>query len=99
MRIIKSPAPSMTGYLSNSLTSQLLPCSAIDLLERNLTQPRHQAVLQEAAERLGRAIEAELLEMSGEDLRLVLRVLGLLVGTMGAENIMEVIFRQFGIGR
>lgn len=64
-----------------------------------LTRERHRAALHEAAEYLGRAAEADLPEFRGEDLRLALRSIGRVTGHVGAEDILDSLFRQFCIGK
>ncbi len=64
-----------------------------------LTRARHRAALQEAVTRLAGAQVAELPELRAEDLRLALRALGRITGTVGVEDILDTLFRQFCIGK
>lgn len=64
-----------------------------------LTRARHRAALMEAVARLDDAAAAELPELRGEDLRLALRALGRITGTVGVEDILDSIFRAFCIGK
>jgi tRNA modification GTPase len=64
-----------------------------------LTQARHRAALQEAAARLAGAQIADLPELRAEDLRLALRVLGRITGSVGVEDILDTLFARFCIGK
>jgi len=64
-----------------------------------LTQARHRAALQEAAARLAGAQTAELPELRAEDLRLALRALGRITGSVGVEDILDTLFARFCIGK
>jgi tRNA modification GTPase len=64
-----------------------------------LTQARHRAALQEAAARLADAGLAELPELRAEDLRVALRALGRITGSVGVEDILDTLFARFCIGK
>lgn len=64
-----------------------------------LTRARHRAALLEALDRLDTAIETDLPELRGEDLRLALRAIGRIVGHVGVEDILDTLFGQFCIGK
>ena len=64
-----------------------------------LTRARHRQSLEEAAASLHRALEATLPELRAEDLRLALRSLGRITGTVDVEDLLDVIFRDFCIGK
>ncbi len=64
-----------------------------------LTQARHRVALQEAAARLAGATIAELPELRAEDLRLALRALGRITGSVGVEDILDTLFARFCIGK
>jgi tRNA modification GTPase len=64
-----------------------------------LTQARHRAALQEAATRLAGAAIAGLPELRAEDLRLALRALGRITGSVGVEDILDTLFARFCIGK
>ena len=64
-----------------------------------LTQARHRAALQEAATRLAGAAIAGLPEQRAEDLRLALRALGRITGSVGVEDILDTLFARFCIGK
>jgi len=64
-----------------------------------LTQARHRVALQEAAARLAGATTADLPELRAEDLRLALRALGRITGSVGVEDILDTLFARFCIGK
>ena len=67
-----------------------------------LTRARHRAALEEAAEALARALAAPELaapELFSEDLRLALRALGRITGRVDVEELLDVVFRDFCIGK
>jgi tRNA modification GTPase len=55
--------------------------------------------LEEATLALRRALGASLPELRAEDLRLALRSLGRITGTVDVEDLLDVIFRDFCIGK
>jgi tRNA modification GTPase len=64
-----------------------------------LTRARHRQALEDAAATLARALTADLPELRAEDLRLALRSLGQITGTVGVEDLLDVIFRDFCLGK
>jgi tRNA modification GTPase len=64
-----------------------------------LTQARHRAALEQAVERLVGAQVADLPELRAEDLRLALRALGRITGSVGVEDILDTLFARFCIGK
>jgi tRNA modification GTPase len=64
-----------------------------------LTRARHRAALQECQEALARALLAPEVALAAEDLRLALRALGRITGTVRVEELLDVIFRDFCIGK
>ena len=64
-----------------------------------LTRARHRAALVMAVERLDSGLRATWPELRGEDLRMALRCLGRLTGTVGVDDILDSVFRQFCIGK
>ena len=79
------------GGLARSLTESAGPPP--------LTQARHRAALQEAQARLAGAQTADLPELRAEDLRLALRALGRITGSVGVEDILDTLFARFCIGK
>jgi tRNA modification GTPase len=64
-----------------------------------LTRPRHRAILIEAAALLADAEAATLPELTAEALRAALFALGRLTGRVGVEEILDIVFRDFCIGK
>jgi tRNA modification GTPase len=64
-----------------------------------LTRPRHRAALTEAATLLAEAEQASLPELTAEALRAALFALGRLTGRIGVEEILDIVFRDFCIGK
>ncbi|MCC7271102.1 MAG: tRNA uridine-5-carboxymethylaminomethyl(34) synthesis GTPase MnmE, partial [Alphaproteobacteria bacterium] len=63
------------------------------------TRLRHRRAVEEAAGHLERAIAAPLPELMAEDLRLAARALGRITGRIDVEDILDVVFREFCIGK
>jgi tRNA modification GTPase len=64
-----------------------------------LTRARHRHALEEAASALTRALSAQDLELMAEDFRLALRALGRITGRVDIEDLLDVVFRDFCIGK
>lgn len=64
-----------------------------------LTRARHREALMEAHEALGRALRAMEVALAAEDLRLAMRALGRITGTVRIDELLDVIFRDFCIGK
>jgi len=64
-----------------------------------LTRVRHREALIEAEKALGRALAASEIALAAEDLRLAMRALGRITGTVRIDELLDVIFRDFCIGK
>ena len=64
-----------------------------------LTRQRHRAALEDCLTALRRAAVAELPELVAEDIRLAGRALGRITGRVTVDEILDVIFRDFCIGK
>lgn len=64
-----------------------------------LTRARHRAALGECRDALERAATAEAIELRAEDVRLAIRSLGRITGRVDVEDVLEVIFSEFCIGK
>ena len=64
-----------------------------------LTRARHREALSEAHQSLGRALVAHEIALAAEDLRLALRAIGRITGTVRIDELLDVIFRDFCIGK
>lgn len=64
-----------------------------------VTRARHRAALEEALSALRRAEQGQETELVAEDLRLAARALGRVAGRVDVEDLLDVIFREFCIGK
>ncbi|MGK9165961.1 tRNA uridine-5-carboxymethylaminomethyl(34) synthesis GTPase MnmE [Inquilinus limosus] len=64
-----------------------------------LTRARHRAALEDARDALARVPTAPLPELAAEDLRLALRALGRITGRVDVEDMLDVLFGSFCIGK
>ena len=64
-----------------------------------LTRARHRAALEECVDALRRADSATLPELMAEDLRFATRALGRITGRVGVEDILDLVFADFCIGK
>ena len=91
-----------TGEGINKLISAM-----IDMIEKQyglgeatvITRARHRDALEKCDIHLGRAINAVGSELWSEDVRLALRELGKIVGQVGVEDLLDMIFLEFCIGK
>lgn len=67
--------------------------------EAPLTRARHRTALIECREALARAQQINLPELAAEDLRLAMRCLGRITGHVDVEDLLDVIFSDFCIGK
>ncbi len=64
-----------------------------------ITRARHRVALQETEAALRRALQAGSAELAAEDVRLAARCLGRITGRIDVEEMLDVIFREFCIGK
>jgi tRNA modification GTPase len=97
--------PFPVSALSGDGIDRLLRALAVRVAENYrieapvLTRARHRQALEDAAAALDRARAADLVELRAEDLRLAWRSLGRITGTVDVEDLLDVIFRDFCIGK
>lgn len=65
----------------------------------SLTRARHRAALEDCLSRLDNSMRATLPELMAEDLRIAARALGRITGRVDVEDLLDVIFRDFCIGK
>ena len=101
MREAPFPVSALTGEgLDTLLTALAARIAATYQIEAPvLTRARHRQALEDAAAALDRALAADLPELRAEDLRLALRSLGRITGSVDVEDLLDVIFRDFCIGK
>ena len=96
------PISVATGEGLGELLSRIQAAVA-DILDQSaspaLTRERHRIALQECAEALARAAAADAPELIAEDLRLAARALGRITGRVDVEDILDVVFQEFCIGK
>jgi tRNA modification GTPase len=82
---------------------QRIERSAGELMQKGaappLTRARHREALQQAHDALSRALTAPEIALAAEDLRLAMRALGRITGTVRVDELLDVIFRDFCIGK
>ena len=91
-----------TGVGLPSLEERLTAFSADRLAGSGvpaLTRARHRSALEECRDALRRALTAPLPELMAEDVRLASRALGRITGRVDVEDLLDVIFRDFCIGK
>ena len=64
-----------------------------------LTRARHRQALEETTASLRRSFSATFPELRAEDFRFALRSLGRITGAVDVEDLLDVIFRDFCIGK
>lgn len=65
----------------------------------SLTRRRHREALEECAVSLDRALAGDMPELIAEDVRLAVRALGRITGRVDVEDLLDVIFRDFCLGK
>lgn len=65
----------------------------------SLTRQRHRQALEDCLASLGRAENAPAAELMAEDVRIAMRALGRITGRVDVEDLLDIIFRDFCIGK
>ena len=95
------PVSALTGeglpLLIGALASRI--SQIYDVTAPLLTRARHREALETALAALRRSLAAELPELRAEDLRLAWRSLGRITGRVDVEDLLDVIFRDFCLGK
>jgi tRNA modification GTPase len=65
----------------------------------NLTRVRHRLALEDCAAAIRRSQDADQGELVAEDIRLAVRALGRITGLVDVEEILDIVFREFCIGK
>ncbi len=111
--IIRGPAPRIRGgelATLSAATGQGIDRLISDLARRvndimgasdrpYLTRSRHREALVHCVDALARAQEAMLPELVAEDVRLAVRSIGRVTGRVDVEDLLDIIFRDFCIGK
>ena len=97
------PISAKTGEGIQDLLSKIAELAGKLLKSNNdnapLTRARHRTYLEDAVAALERSQKVPDRELLGEDLRLALRSLGRITGQVDVEDILDVVFREFCIGK
>lgn len=64
-----------------------------------LTRLRHREALERCREALDRGLQAPVVELKAEDLRLAVQALGRITGRVEVDDVLDLIFREFCIGK
>jgi tRNA modification GTPase len=97
------PLSALTGagmdQLLSRLESEVVARLGTAGAEPAITRARHLGALEACGAALRRAGAAAQAELAAEDLRLALRALGRITGQVGVEDILDIVFRDFCIGK
>jgi tRNA modification GTPase len=96
------PISAKTGAGMETLLSRLTTAAVESLgvaAAPALTRARHRHALTEGRDALQRSLTASAPELLAEDLRLAVRAIGRITGRVDVEDILDVIFREFCIGK
>jgi tRNA modification GTPase len=85
--------PALIGALASRISQ------VYDVAAPVLTRARHREALETALSALRRSLVAGLPELCAEDLRLAWRSLGRITGRVDVEDLLDVIFRDFCLGK
>ncbi len=103
---VQNPNPLRLSALTGEGIDALLQKLAQEISSRfdnntapPLTRARHRAALEECAEHLDRALQAPMADLRAEDVRLAMRALGRITGRVDVEDLLDIIFRDFCIGK
>ena len=92
-----------SGEGLSALISRLTEVAAQRLAEPAeeiaITRARHRSAFGDTVKALDRALSADAIEMVAEDFRLAIRALGRIAGRVDVEEVLDVIFRDFCIGK
>lgn len=109
-KIDKYPCPVKDAFAISAKTQQgiaelwqAIEDKVVDKMSANdspmLTRMRYKTALSEAAEALKRSLNVPELELKAEELRLAARSLGKITGVVRTEELLDVIFSSFCIGK
>lgn len=96
---VSSTSQDGLGVLISALTKKIATHFSVSRETPSLTRARHRAALEESVQRLRDSLNAKLPELMAEDIRMVARSLGRITGRIDVEDLLDVIFRDFCIGK
>lgn len=91
-----------TGLGLESLVAEIADRAIVTMghgLGATVTRARHRQAMEEAKVALDRALAARQPELKAEDLRLAARAIGRITGRVDVEEVLDLIFREFCIGK
>jgi tRNA modification GTPase len=86
--------PALLQRLGDQIAARLAPGPAA-----LITRTRHRAALETAVAALARSETAGLAELAAEELRTAVQAIGRITGRVAVEDLLDVIFREFCIGK
>ena len=95
------PVSALTGDGTTELIAALAAriAETYDVSAPVLTRARHRDALETTADALRRSLSADPPELQAEDLRLAWRSLGRITGRVDVEDLLDVIFADFCLGK
>ncbi len=87
------------GPLMDHLTAHVVERLGVSGSAPSLTRLRHRESLEDCRAALGRALDAEDAALGAEDLRLAARALGRITGRIDVEDVLDLVFKEFCIGK
>ncbi|MBL8709211.1 MAG: tRNA uridine-5-carboxymethylaminomethyl(34) synthesis GTPase MnmE [Rhodospirillaceae bacterium] len=96
------PVSALTGLGIEDLVAALTAKAAAALspgAQPALTRMRHRAALERCLGALNRGLGAPVVELKAEDLRLAVQALGRITGRVEVDDVLDLIFREFCIGK
>jgi len=96
------PVSAVTGAGIEALVTALSEKAAKALspgAQPALTRLRHRAALERCLGALQRGLQAPVVELKAEDLRLAVQALGRITGRVEVDDVLDLIFREFCIGK
>ena len=99
---VSVPISAAAGTGLNELTAALIEKIKFLIGTREtpaLTRRRHRVALEDCRLSLTRALSTPLPELAAEDMRLAVRALGRITGRVDVEDVLDVVFRDFCIGK
>lgn len=85
--------------LLETLTNKLKTMIGVSRETPSLTRARHREALEACQSHIGRCLAATIPELAAEELRLAVRELGRITGRVDVEDLLDIIFRDFCIGK
>jgi tRNA modification GTPase len=82
-----------------ALTQKIAALYSVTRDTPSLTRERHRSALEECLACIGAALKTDVPELMAEDTRMAARAIGRITGRVDVEDLLDVIFRDFCIGK